>query len=519
MIFFGYGWLRIAPIMTPQDTLGGVFNAPMPGAWSDEGERASVLAAFGYDALFDDAELTQIAEFAARLCDAPVALVSMVEAERQRFLVRSGFDALETPRSQSFCAYAMLGAEPMVVPDATQDSRFRDNPLVTGPPHIRFYAGAPLVSEDGVPLGALCVIDPVARPGGLGPLQLQGLKVLARAVMGRLEARRTDRARYRRASESARAMREIADMVPSVVWAADGEGNFEYFNSRWSVITGCAPPVSASDWRPLIHPDDVDRTFAKWEKSISRSEPFECEYRLKQADGSWRWTLSRALPVHDSAGRVTRWHGTLTDIDEGHRRSENRDLLARELSHRIKNIFAVVAGLVSLRARRAPEAAQFARELIDTIGALGRAHDFVRPMEGIKGDNLRGLLTELMAPYADDNERITITGDDCAIGPRAATPLALTFHELATNSAKYGALAVDGGSISIAVDCPDAGERARIEWREHGGPMGQNPGEEGFGSRLMRSSIEGQLGGKIERRFLDSGLEVDLTIPLAAIRS
>ena len=102
---------------------------------------------------------------------------------------------------------------------------------------------------------------------------------------------------------------------------------------------------------------------------------------------------------------------------------------------------------------------------------------------------------------------------------RAATPIALTFHELATNAAKYGAFSADGGVVSIAIDCPENGDTARIHWRERGGPPADHPAEEGFGSRLIRSSIEGQLGGSIERRFAPGGLEVDLAVPHAAIRS
>lgn len=505
--------------MTQRETSPRAQDAPAPVAYCDEEGRAAVLAGFGFDALEDDAELTSIAAFAAQLCGAPVALVSVVEAERQRFLARNGIDARETPRSQSFCAHAMLSRELMIVPDVTNDGRFSDNPLVVGPPHIRFYAGAPLITDEGVPLGALCVIDTEVRPTGLSALQRRGLEVLAHSVMRRLGAQRAGLATSARASESARAMREIADMVPGVVWSADSEGRFDYFNSRWELTTGAAKPASTSDWSELVHPDDTERTLGAWQASFAGGQSFDCEFRLRQADGSWRWTLARALPVHDQQGALVRWYGTLTDIDEGHRRSESRELLARELSHRIKNIFAVVAGLVSLRARRAPEAADFAQDLIGTIRALGRAHDFVRPMEGIKGDSLRGLLIELMAPYDDSSGRVTISGDDCAIGPRAATPLALTFHELATNSAKYGALSVDDGSVSIALHCPDAGEQARISWREQAGPAADDPGEEGFGSRLMRGSIESQLGGKIERRFAQGGLEVDIAIPLAAIRT
>ncbi len=499
--------------MTQLSSSGPGSGASSGVAPCDEAERARVIAAFGLEGLEDDSELLACVRFAARLCEAPIAVVSIVEGDRQWFIAASGLAERETPRAHSFCAHTMLGDQAMVVTDASEDARFSANPLVTGAPHIRFYAGVPLLSSEGVPLGALAVIDNQPRPQGLTDVQREGLEVLAQSVLCRMSAHRSVRTATSRANESARAMREIADLVPGIVWSADETGTFDYFNGRWRLTTGIDSPADLSGWRQVVHEEDTDRTLLAWEKSFAEGRPFESEYRLKQADGSWRWTLARALPVHDSQGLVVRWYGTLTDIDDGHRQSESRDLLARELSHRIKNIFAVIAGLVTLRARLAPEAGEFAKELVDTIHALGRAHDYVRPSEGIKGDNLRGLLKELMAPYDDGQGRVMVTGNDCPIGQRAATPLALTFHELATNSAKYGALSAPGGKVTIAIDCPDGGDQAHISWRESGGPAAHEPAEEGFGTRLVKSSIQGQLGGSIERRFAAGGLEVDLAIP------
>lgn len=479
----------------------------------------SVLAAHGASGLGDDPELSRIVAFAAKLCETPIAFVSLVERERQAFLVREGTDLRETPRSQSFCAHAMLRGETMIVPDATQDPLFADNELVTGDANVRFYAGAPLVSREGAPLGALCVIDTAVRPEGLNEFQREGLEVLAKAVMRRLEGRRAGMEASVRASESNRAMREIADMLPAIIWSADAKGTFDYYNSQWSDLTALPPPRVPQDWLAVVHQEDAPKAGNAWTESLKKGEPFEFEFRLKQADGSWRWMMSRALPFRDTAGGVSRWYGTLTDIDTSHRLSESRDILARELSHRIKNIFAVVAGLVSIRARKHEVAREFADELVQAIRALGRAHDFVRPMEGVKGNSLRGLLGELMAPYADDNGRVAIGNDDCAIGPRSATPLALIFHELATNSVKYGAFSAEGGAVQIHIDCRESDGVAQIRWRETGGPEAVDRGEEGFGSRLVRMSIEGQLGGSFERRFSPGGLEVDLSIPLSAIRS
>ncbi|MXO75676.1 PAS domain-containing protein [Altererythrobacter aerius] len=505
--------------MPTSDPTAWPTGVPPAEAFRGEDARLTVLEAHGARTLgaAGDPELSEIAQFAARLCDAPIGLVSLVMAETQQFAGRSGIDVRETSRSESFCAHAMMGAEPMQVADAAADPRFADNPLVIGDPHIRFYAGAPLISREGAPLGALCVIDTVPRPAGLTPLQRDGLQLLARAAMRRLHAIRQQRAALSQANSSARAMREVADMLPAIIWTADAEGHFDYFNRRWSEVTGVAGPRTAEEWRPLIHPDDAEATFAAWCASFGEGRRFESSYRLRHADGTWRWTLARGIPQRDVMKNLTRWYGTLTDIDDGQRLSESRDLLARELSHRIKNIFAVIASLISLRARQRPELATFADELNSTIRALGRAHDFVRPVEGVKGDSLIGLLHELMAPYATDADRIRISGEDCQIGPRAATPLALVFHELATNAAKYGALSVEHGKVAIA--CETVGDTVRICWLEQGASVGMTPGAEGFGSRLVKSAIEGQLGGQMDRRFEQGGLAVDVEVPQSSIRS
>lgn len=156
----------------------------------DESVRAEAMAAFDLASLRDTVALRRITDFAATLCDAPIALVSLVEDQRQLFLARTGLDVAETPRESSFCQHAMLRDDIMVVPDACQDERFAANPLVTGDPHIRFYAGAPLVVDQTVPLGALCIIARAPRPEGLTALQRQGLRVLADDVMNRFATSR-----------------------------------------------------------------------------------------------------------------------------------------------------------------------------------------------------------------------------------------------------------------------------------------------------------------------------------------
>lgn len=370
-----------------------------------------------------------------------------------------------------------------------------------------------LVSTDGTVRWIIASGRPRLGPDGK-PSRLPGV------IVDVSEQRRTSEA----LAASELRFRTLADTMPQMVWSTLADGFHDYYNKRWYEFTGV--PEGSTDgegWNDMFHPEDQERAWQAWRYSLETGAPYQIEYRLRHHSGEYRWTLGRALPIRDASGQIVRWFGTCTDIHETRLAAEERELVAQELSHRIKNIFAVLTGIISLSARSRPEVKAFADELRQRVYALGEAHDFLRPHNPIARppDNqgsLKSLIERLMQPYRADGEgRLVFDGDDAEIDDGAATPLALLFHELGTNAAKYGALSTSNGRVVITGH-PD-GERYHITWKEHGGPAIDGDVElNGFGSRLIVLSIEGQLRGRLERLWEPDGLRVEIDLPINALR-
>ncbi len=229
----------------------------------DEQDRLQALRAYAILDTPNEPEFDDLVALAAQVCAAPIALVSLVDEHRQWFKASFGLQARQTPREVSFCGHALLEKDLLVVPDTARDERFADNPLVTGDPGIRFYAGAPLRTADGQTLGTLCVIDRQARE--LSEAQRRGLLVLSRHVMAQLElrrqshdTRRTNRALLslledeRQAERAVRASealnRGVLDSMPAQIAVLDRTGRILTVNEAWRRFTQAA--VTANPYLP-----------------------------------------------------------------------------------------------------------------------------------------------------------------------------------------------------------------------------------------------------------------------------
>jgi two-component sensor histidine kinase len=270
-----------------------------------------------------------------------------------------------------------------------------------------------------------------------------------------------------------------------------------------------------------IHPADRDRVRAAFAATRAVLGSYETDFRICAGD-EIRWIAARGQG--EDVGIVGRtMFGIFLDVTNRKQAEEGNELLAGEMSHRVKNLLAIAAGLTQITSRTTSSTEEMARELIQRLGALGRAHDLVRPLPNGQGTAalLGDLLSVLLAPYDDlgaFSGRVRVAVERMGVGEAAATSLAMIVHELATNSLKYGALSTDEGTLDVTTQAN--GEHISLIWMERGGPVVEAPPEaEGFGSKLVRHSIYKQLGGSIEHDWSNEGLVVTIHLKRAKLGS
>ncbi|MEI9900884.1 MAG: sensor histidine kinase [Hyphomicrobium sp.] len=201
------------------------------------------------------------------------------------------------------------------------------------------------------------------------------------------------------------------------------------------------------------------------------------------------------------------------DVTQRKQAEEAHELIAGEMSHRVKNLLAVASALTQITSRAATTQ-EMAKDLTNRLITLGRVHDMVRPGPGQakRAVLMADLLTILLSPYdgSGDARRIRIASPKMSVGEAASTALALVIHELATNSAKYGALSIASGLLDVA--WADNDDEVVIVWTERGGPPVSTPAKSGYGSRMIERSLSAQLGGSISMDWSKEGVIATLRL-------
>jgi two-component sensor histidine kinase len=362
-------------------------------AWSEE-QRLAALASYRILDTPPEPEFDDIVRLASKLCETPIAAISLVADGRQWFKAAVGLELRETSLVVAVCDDAIRLHGLFEVPDLSLDPRFRESALVQGPPHLRFYAGAPLLTPTGLPLGMLCVLDTQARRLTEG--QREGLQALARQVMAQIELRRL-----------------------------------------------------------LLERDEV---------------------------------LSQ------------------------------KDLLVRELHHRVKNTLTTVQSVMNSTVRATTTVPEFQQAFAGRVSSLAKTHALLTEHDW-QAVSFRDLLWAELGPFDNGSaRRILLEGPAVTLPSDLAIPIGMAVHELTSNAAKYGALADPEGSIVVRWQAVrrDGRPHLAFEWSEHDGPPVALPTREGFGSRLLRRVLTQQVNAEVAVDYAADGLRVAVTLPLAS---
>ena len=267
-----------------------------------------------------------------------------------------------------------------------------------------------------------------------------------------------------------------------------------------------------------IHPADLERVRSAFAATRAVIGAYEIDFRILSGSDI-RWISARGQGDDaDIADRLM--FGVFLDVTQRKQAEEANELLAGEMSHRVKNLLHIATALTQITKRSATTKEDMAHELTERLMALGRAQELVRPVPGRKNEAalLGDLISILLAPYDEKGAtvRIRVSVPKMNVGEASSTALALVIHELATNSAKYGALSLASGTLDVSCNAND--DEVVVTWTERGGPPIAAPARlEGFGSKLVHRSMSTQLSGAIAFDWSEEGVVVTLRMSKARL--
>lgn len=286
------------------------------------------------------------------------------------------------------------------------------------------------------------------------------------------------------------------------------ERAFQLWGLPWSET------VTFANLSTHIHPADRDRVQAAFNATRSVPGPYEIDFRIIVGPDI-RWISARGQAAELDM-RDTPMFGIFLDVTGRKQAEEGNELLAGEMSHRVKNLLAIATGLTQITSRSAASVEEMTGQLTQRLTSLGRAHDLVRPLPGEQGKAalLGDLMAVLLSPYEETGAfsgRIRVAVPRMGVGEATATTLAMVVHELATNSVKHGALSAHEGTLDVS-GRTEEGE-VHVIWAETGGPsVERTPKMTGFGSRMIQRSVTSQLAGSLCYDWQPTGLVATLVM-------
>lgn len=319
-----------------------------------------------------------------------------------------------------------------------------------------------------------------------------------------------------RLRETEERFRALVQASAQTVWTTNSVGEIAEDSPSWRAFTGqTVMEFLGWGWLDAVHPQDRAAAASAMRQALASKAPATMEYRLRHSSGEWRWTQARTVPLVNEDGSIRSWVGMTVDITDRRNWEEQQKLLLGELSHRVKNVLAVVQSMATRTLTGKRTLSEAGEILIRRLHALSRAHDMLTTRNW-RGAPLRAIVEGELAPFAG---RTSVKGPELMIGPRMAQTLALVLHELATNATKHGALSNDDGQVSVVWSVLGSGENARFhfEWRETGGPPVKPPERKGFGTSLLNIAITGDADDVSPLRFEPEGVVYEINVPLSFV--
>lgn len=471
-------------------------------------------AALFRNGIAGDADFRTVAAMAARLFDAPLALVTLGEPHRriqaaggpgapQALAALPAFDRL----------VAMLGNAPLVLADTGADERFGGLPGEGGAVAPRFFAGAPILAGDRK-VGSLCVFGAAPPPQE----RIADLARLARLAgsLTRLKEESHAKADFERALSHAHTRHALALRAANIAtWSWDlGSDRISCDPTlRRMLSLPEDEPLSGGSLIAAVIPADREAMQASIYASIHRDEEYAGEFRTLLGN---RWVLGLGR-VYDRAedGTARRMFGVYLDITQRKRSEQKTRLLLRELNHRVKNTLAILQSVAQQTLRRSRDPDDFAEAFSGRLQALAAAHTLLSDEEWEDIDIAELLRSQLM-PYAPSfGDSVFIDSPRIPLRPDEALALSLVIHELASNAARFGALSRRSGRLDIVCSLTaDDAPVLTLDWVESGGPSVTSPVRHGFGSAIIRRSLDKIVGSRVDLAFEPRGMRARLIIPL-----
>lgn len=469
--------------------------------------RAEALRDYGFLSPSSEPSYGRITRLVAEIFDVPKAFISLIDAEYQWFHDETGLASPVAAREAAICNHIVESDSALVVPDIRQDPRFAS---LAGddPQAVRFYAGVPLRTSEGIILGTLCIVSAEPR-APLTEREVDRLKDFAAIIINEANLHRMARQR----DESRLFLERAVDFSEMVMWQLDPVNDRALLSGAVEEIWGAGAVEelqSSADVIQRIHPEDQENVRAALLYATQHKTPLQIEFRVVNPERGVRWLAAKS--DWDVLNNQDFLIGINADITDQKNRQEHSTLLMRELHHRMRNLFATVGAIVSLTRQSAENIDDYYERITHRLEALNRAQNVLLSANFMTG-SMHALMREVEAGFP----RIKWSGLDLDLPENALVSMALLINELATNAVKHGALMYDSGEVTVhwGHENDADGERMfHLQWTESGlgNPIGP-PERTRFGTLLMERSVRNNLGGRIERSWDSGGLICDVYLP------